>query len=406
MFKVKKVVFCLLVCLIASYAFAMSPKEDGLYNGVTNLHYKPYVAFPDEGLDTYLFYNPSALASEDFLISFPSFNVTSYNMAKSLESSSFAKALSDMTKFKFTKAGLISYLTVLADSAGSGYSNVISGDLGFGFVLNSFAFGVHGMINIHSMPKSDDSETQELLGTNFVPELLYGISVGYGYRIADTNSFTFDVGGVIHLNRKSYVMSIDVNTLVKLINKSTELDVLPARGGFGFPIDLNASMGFFNEKLKLNLNINGLNGVYYMYNYPSIRDAMAFSDGSDFYVMYAPFDVSLNASYTPEFKIANPTFYLGIDDIVAYLRDDIKKENPGLEFIKHLNLRLKINIYDIAVINLAYSMGYPQLGLSLGYVGNKIEFVYGYKEAGAGYGQKPVDFFTVRFRFGYTPNEL
>ena len=49
---------------------------------------------------------------------------------------------------------------------------------------------------------------------------------------------------------------------------------MEARGGFGIPIDLSASLGFLDGNLKVNASITNLNGYYYMFDYPNIIDAL------------------------------------------------------------------------------------------------------------------------------------
>jgi len=402
--KIFTLIFVVSFALVS--VFAMGATDDGLYAGVTNKAYRPLNSNYYDGLNYSLFRNPSDLATARLRIQGLAFTGASYNFAQAVQNKSVAESVANFTKFKFgDKKNWINYVLGLTLEAGAGYNDIAGVSVGSGAQINNYAFAFNLDATMKSMPIIKDGKLDpskhSILGNGYLPLADYAISFGYGRRIIDRSDLTLDVGASIHLAGKVYMEQINYNTLRAILNDEIGFGSLPARGGFGVPLDIGATLGLFEEKMKVGVTINNLNGYYYMKNYKNLDSAALYRNGTGSYVVYTPWSVSSSVLYSPNFKNFNPTVYFEIVNMNIYFMDELNQYSPLKELFKYMSLGAKFDIYNIVSLRAAYKYGYPEVGLSIGYKGNSFELVYGFHEAGSEYGFRPVDCLSVRFKLGF-----
>ena len=407
----KTIALILVVSFALVMAFAMGATDDGVYAGVSNKGYRPLHSNYYDGLNYSLFRNPSDLAVSRLRIQGFSIADASYNFAQAVQNKSVAEAVANLTKFKFgdTK-NWINYILGLTLEAGSGYNDINGVSVGSGAQIKNFAFALNFDATVKSMPYiTKNSEGEEVIdptkrsifGNGYLPLADYAISFGYGFRIIDRKDLTLDLGASIHFAGKVYMRQINYDTLKGLLNKEVSFDNLPARGGFAIPLDFGATFGLCEEKLKIGVSVNNVNGYYYMKNYTSLDKAALYKNGDGSYIILTPMSINSSVLYTPGFKGFNPTVYFEFVDMNIYFMDELEQSSPFKELVKYMNLGVKLDIYKIVSLRAAYKYGYPELGVSVGYKGNTFELVYGFQERGSEYGYKPVDCLSVRFKLGF-----
>jgi len=407
----KTIAFILMVSFALVTAFAMGATDDGVYAGVSNKGYRPQSSDFSDGLNYSLFRNPADLATARLRIQGLSFGDASYNFAKAVQNKSVAESVANLTKFKFgdTK-NWVNYILGLTLAAGSGYNDINRVSLGTGAQINNYGFGINFDATVKSMPYITKNEKGEdvidlskrsILGNGYLPLADYALSFGYGFRIIDRSDLTLDVGAAIHFAGKVYMKQINYDTLKGVLNKTTGFDNLAARGGFAIPLDFGITFGMFEEKMKVSVTVNNVNGYYYMKNYKNLDSAALYRDGTDSYVVLTPMSLNSSVMYSPNFKNFNPTVYFELVDMNIYFMDELEQESPFKELVKYMNLGAKFDIYSIVSLKAAYKYGYPEVGLSVGYKGNSFELVYGFREGGSEYGFKPVDCLSVRVKLGF-----
>ncbi len=403
----KAIALLLSLVFVFSFVFAQGATDDGPYAGVTNKAYRPSDTNFYDGLNYSLFKNPSDLARARFRVQAVNVDSTSFNLANALQNYSVAESLSNITKFQWDKKNWINYILGLALEVGSGYNDVVSGGISSGAQLGNSAFGLNFNIGAKSMPFIDketgdiDYDKKSILGNGYLPLVEYAVSFGYGRRIIDTDVLSLDAGATLHLAEKIYMLQVNFDTVSALINKTMSFDSLPARGGFAFPVDLGVTLGLFSDNLRFSAMANNLNGYYYMKNYENLDKAATLKDGTDAYVIYTPWSVAASVVYSPNFKVVNPTVAIEVNDINLFFQEEMGKEHPEHELLKYVNVTAKVDVFDILSLRASYKHGYPEFGVGVGYYGNLIELSYGYHDAGADYGQKPVDALTFRMKIGY-----
>ena len=403
----KSIALILVVSFALVMVFAQGATDDGVYAGVSNKAYRPLNSSYYDGLNYSLFRNPSDLATTRLRIEGVSVNVASYNFAQAVQNRSVAEAVANFTKFKFgDKKNWINYILGLTLEAGSGYNDIIGVSYNGGAQINNFAFALNVDATVKSMPLIDsdgkiDPSKRSILGNGYLPLVDYAISFGYGRRIIDYKDLTLDIGASIHFAGKVYMKQINYDTLKGVLNNSIGFEDLPARGGFAVPLDFGATFGLFDQKMKVSVSVNNINGYYYMKNYRNLESAALYRNGTDSYVVYTPWSVSSSVLYSPNFRNFNPTVYFEVVDMNIYFMDELEKSSPFKEMVKYMNLGVKFDIYKIVSLRAAYKYGYPELGVSVGYKGNSFELVYGFQERGEEYGFKPVDCLSVRFKLGF-----
>ncbi len=392
-----------ILLVVCSVAFAAN--DDGLYAGVTNKAYRPSNSNYYDGLNYGLFRNPSDFAVERTRIEGLSIDSSSFNLSNAIQNKSVAESLSNITKLQWSGKNWINYILGLAFEVGHGYNDLVIGSVATGAQVGNFGFGLNVTADVKSMPRIVDGELDEdtmtVLGNGYLPVLDAALSFGYGRRLVDRDEMTLDVGATIHLSERVYMLQINYDEVVALINKTKSFENLASRGGFGLPIDLGATVGFFGDRLKVGATVNNLNGFYYMWNNENFPKAAAIFGGTDPYVIYTPWSVSTSVIYDPRLRIANPTVALEISDINQFFANELAEESPMMELFKYINFSTKLDIYDILSLRAAYKYGYPEFGVGVGYLGSQIEFIYGFHEAGKNYGDKPVDYLTFRIKLGY-----
>ncbi len=401
----KTTILIALLVLVFSLAFAQGATDDGVYAGVTNKAYKPSDTNYYDGLNYSLFRNPADLANTRLRVQ-GVIDSSSYNLANALQNYSVAESLSNITKFQWDKKNWINYILGLAMEVGSGYNDVVSGGVSAGAQLGNSAFALNFNMGAKSMPFIDedgkiDPDKKSVLGNGYLPVVDYAASFGFGQRIISTDVLNLDVGAAVRFAQKIYMLQINFDTVAALINKTATFDNLPARGGFAFPVDLGVTLGLFSDRLKVNAMVNNLNGYYYMKNYANLDSAATYKNGTDSYVLYTPWSVGASVIYSPKFKNVNPTVAFEMSDINLFFQNELEKESPAKELFKYMNVSAKVDIFDILSLRAAYKYGYPEFGVGVGYYGNQIELIYGYHDAGADYGQKPVDTLTFRMKVGF-----
>ena len=403
----KKTVALLIVLTVSVFmVFAQGSYDDGPYAGVTNKAYKPMDVNYYDGLDYGLFVNPADFATSRFRVQALTIDSSSFNLANALQNRSVAEALSNITKFQWDTKTWANYIMGLAFEVGSGYNDIVAGNFAMGVQIGNFAFGVNATADVKSMPRIDEDGDIEIgkrsvLGNGYLPVVDAAVSVGYGRRVMDNGVITIDVGATVHVAEKLYMLQLNYDEVVQLINKTKTFDDLTSRGGLALPIDIGATLGLRDGMAKFSLSVNNINGYYYMKAYDNFKNAATMKDGTGAYLLYTPWTVNASAVFNLGIPVVTPTIGVEFSDIKGYFVNEMGKDNPGLELFKYLNLSANINASDIVNLRIAYKYGYPEFGISAGYYGNTLELIYGYHEAGKTYGEKPVDQLTFRIKLGY-----
>ena len=403
----KKVLSIILtLALVLSFAFAQGATDDGVYSGVTDNAYRPGNSAYYDGLNYSIFRNPSDLANPRLRVQGLDIDTLSFNYAKALQNRSVAESLSNITKFDWDKKNWINYIMGLFTEVGSGYNSIVAGGFGTGAQIGNFGFGVNANVEVKSMPriKEDgtlDTDKKSILGNGYLPVLDAAITFGYGMRIIEQDVYSLDVGASVHIAEKIYMLQINYDKVSDLINKTASFDSLPSRGGLGFPIDVSPTLGFFGQRLNVSLMANNLNGYYSMKWYENFKKAASFDGGERAYTLYTPWSLSASVIYNPRLGAVNPTVGLEITCLNLYLQNDYNKARPFMELLKYVHLSATVDLFGIGSVKASYKYGYPELGIGAGFLGSKMELVYGYREAGKDYGDKPVDYMSFRVRLAY-----
>ena len=401
--KTVLIIFALVFSL--SLVFAQEASDDGPYAGVTNKAYRPSGTEYYDGLNYGLFRNPADFANDRQRIQ-GVIGSSSFNLSKAVQNRSVAESLSNILKFQWEKKNWVNYLLGLATEVGSGNNDIISADFSVGVQVGNFAFGINASVDAKSMPLIVDENnagpsTSSILGNGYLPVADASISLGYGRRLINSFEFSLDVGATIHFSERLYMLQLNLDTVADLINKTRGFEDLKARSGLAIPFDISATFGFFGRRLSVSAMVNNLNGYYYMRTYDNIGDAASFNHGYGRYLLYTPWSFSASVVYDPRLSNGiNPSVALEFSDINLYFKNELDKDQPLNELIRYINFSAKLDLYNIVSLKAAYKYGYPEFGLSVGYYGNQIEFVYGFHEAGSVYGEKPVDSLTFRMKFG------
>ncbi len=401
--KTISVIFALV--FVISLVFAQGATDDGPYAGVTNKGYRPSDSNYYDGLNYSLFRNAADFATDRLRIQ-GVLGSSSFNFSNALQNRSVAESLSNITKFQWDKKNWINYVLGLATEVGSGKNDIISADFSVGAQVGNYGFGINVTVDAKSMPMINENSgagqsNNSILGNGYLPVVDASLSFGYGRRVVDTSSITLDVGATIHFSEKLYMLQLNLDTAADLINKTRGFENLQTRSGLAMPLDIAATLGFLDQRLTVSAMLNNINGYYYMRTYDNIGDAASFNHGYGRYLLYTPWSFSASVVYDPKLGNGfNPTVALEVSDINLYFKNELDKEQPWLELVRYINASVKLDIYNVVSLRAAYRYGYPEFGLSVGYYGNRIEFVYGFHEAGSVYGEKPVDSLTFRMKFG------
>ena len=395
----------IIVLMMVSVFLLFAGEGDGVYSGVTDYAFRPTSLDREKDFNYSLFGNPAGLAHEGLRIQLPYIESSSFNVSEALKDRKVAEALSELTKLHFSdKNNWITYLLGLVMATGSGYNDVISVDQGFGIQMGNLAMGFNGRMQIKSMPKINGAgeleTTSSALGNGYVPELDTSFTIAYGMRLLDTDVFSLDAGASVRYAHRVYMLQINTDQISGLINGSTDFSNLPARGGFAFPIDLGVTLGFLDSRLQVQASATNLNGFYYMRNYENSEDAWTYINGSAPYEIYTPFSINAGVSFSPMFRIVNPTVSLFFDGINLYFENAKDSSQKGLEVLRFIDASASVTVFDILRLRASYRYGYPEFAVGANAWGSLIELSYGFHEAGKEYGLKPVDKLTVRFRLG------
>ena len=401
----KTVLVFLSLILVLSLVSAQGASDDGPYAGVTDKAFRPSDSDYYDGLNYGLFRNPADFATERVRIQ-GVVGSSSFNLSRALQNRSVAESLSNILKFRWDRKTWVNYLLGLATEVGSGYNDIVSADFGVGAQVGNYGFGINACVDAKSMPTIDgegriDPNRNSIVGNGYLPVADASVSLGYGKRLINSFEFSLDVGAVIHFSEKLYMLQLNLDTVADIVNRNRGFEDLKTRSGLAMPLDLSASFGFFGRRLTVNAMLNNLNGYYYMRTYDNISDAAVFNHGYDRYILYTPWSFSASVIFDPRLSNSlNATAALEFSGINLYFQNEMDKERPLLELFKYLNASVRLDLYDVLSLRAAYRYGYPEFGLSVGYCGNRIDFIYGFHEAGSVYGEKPVDSLTFRMKVG------
>ena len=396
-------ILCILtvLALFATGLFAAGATEDGIYNGVTNVPFRPTLTADSATLENILYYNPAQLATNNLIIEAPTASFSGFNCAKAMKSKSVQEAVNQLKQFKFTKKNLITVFAGYVYNVGTGRNDVSAVDAGLGTAIKNFAFGLNVKAAAKTLP--DGSPTQSLTTTIMVPVVDAAFSFAYGWRVWEKEDRYLDAGISMKYARKMYILGLNASNLLE----NADFENKPANAGIAFPFDLGLTYGMLDGKLTFSATALNLNGYYYMHKYANYKDAIKLKDGLNGYVLYSPWEGNLEARFTPKWQYVNPTVSLRFDNINGFIVDDLNTDNgrkPWRELFRHLVLKAELDILKYAKLDLAFLHGYPEFGAVVDIFGNSLEIRYGYHEAGTLYGAKPVDTFTIRIKLGYTPH--
>lgn len=404
--RMKKTVLVLLMLATFGVLIASGIADDGPYHGVTDNVFRPTTVNRTDALEYGLFVNAASFAKGGFEIELPYLESSSFNVASAVKDKAVAQALSNITRFKASSKDLITYILGLVMASGAGYSNIISADAGMGAIIGNWGFALDLKAGIQAMPPIINGKigpSTSPLGNGYVPMVDLALSAGYGKRVFESDMVNVDIGGAVHFIKKAYLHQITLSVLSEFLDDIHAIDSVKARGGFAVPLDFSITFGLLNDTLKLSAMAGNVNGIYYMWEYNNYKDALLMRDGFDSYIMKSPFQLSFSASYDPGFRFVDPSVYLELTGINGYFTDEVQKRQFNMrEVLRFIDAGVGLKVLNAVELRAAYRYGYPEIGASVDVFGNMVELSYGFQEAGAEYGLKPVDHLTVRVRLGYS----
>lgn len=388
----KKITVIALIALMSFSVFAYSTQY--LEKAPFNYDLKGFV--PQEVSSTNyinhaLYEDPTTLKNGKFSIMLPSLSVTHFNTSGFLKTSEGSVFLSNLLKFKFNELNLVSALYATIQNFGVGTNALVNLDGGFGFAGKNWAFGVNARALVEN-----NSASGAGTDSDFFPQADAAATFAYNINFIDNNSLSLDLGIAARFAYRTRVVNaIDVGTL-----ENFDFSAIPFKAGWAVPVDVTLAARILDGKVGLILSGTNLNGYYYMKNYENLEKAITMNGGTDATTVYTPWSLNAAVELNPQWKAVNPKLRVEFAGIYSLFAD----KDVDNELLSHLNVRADVDILKIINLNVANNAGYWQFGAGVGIAGNTVSVLYGWHEAGAKLGYKPVDTLTFSVKLGYNGN--
>ena len=361
-----------------------------------------------ERLDSF-FTNPASIQGKGFRLDSPSFSLTFYNLEKLVSDPEAVDIFNKMVKGDASDQEKTKYLMKILDNLGSGHNIAAKTDLGISARIGSVGFGTNLQIKLHSLNAGSNITSQTL-----IPEINIAQTVGFGFRIIDSDSLSLSAGASLHGVLKAYYKGIGAGKIVSIFTSDEDFGTTlmwgtPVMGGWAIPFDLGVTLGLFDDTFTIAATANNINGIYHMKSYtgtgymlnkeapedaPEKKDSVAFE-------VRTPWSLNFGVAFAPKLGIFKPVVTVDFIDMFDLCKSFGSEYFRASDSLLHMNFGAEIGLTDFIQLRAGVNRGYVSVGTGIWLMFAQLDVSYGWQEFGAELGDKPVDALTVRFILGY-----
>ncbi|MBR6085181.1 MAG: hypothetical protein IKP61_06195 [Spirochaetales bacterium] len=413
----KKITIALLLVLTAC-TFAFAEEEPPVTYSDIDFTFRPTMTWYDsmgqsglaktERLDSF-FTNPASIQGKGLRLDSPSLSVTMYNLEKLVSDPEAVDLFNKLIKGDASSEETTKFFVKLLDNLGSGHNLAAKADLGVSARIGSFGFGTAVQIKLHSLNSGSNITSQSL-----IPEINITPTLGFGYRILDTDALSLSAGVSLHGVFKAYYKGISAGKIVSLISSGEDLGTTlmwgtPIMGGWALPFDLGVTLGLFNDTFTIAATANNINGIYHMKSYTGIgymlnkeapEDAPEKKDSVAFDVK-TPWSLNFGVAFAPELGFFKPVVTLDLIDMFGLFKSFGSETFRASDLLLHMNFGAEVGLTDFIQLRAGVNRGFLSIGTGIWLKFAQLDVSYGWQEFGAELGDKPVDALTIRFILGY-----
>ena len=417
----KKTAIILLVLIISlSSVFATDSsfsKIPELENTIGKSVYRPRFATRFNTLAYRIWDNPAELAGGKFILDLPEISFSVNNVAANLNSEFFGFLTSSPTVMQ-TEAMIKAfdkYFKTLG--TGSNTTNeILRTDVGFGFEIGGFA--MRADVNASYNTYNASGETS-VTSVKIVPEVNAALSLVFGFKIIDTDQLTLKAGVSVHPSIKTFTKGIGATDIIAQVGNINNIDVddptVLASMLFGdemyvgvaVPFDLSASVGFFNDRLKVYAKANNILGTYHFVNGDLNEISGLASDyqkilKSEKTFGTAPVEIDLGVTAETNFIGIHPVVYAEFNNAYAYFKDMFETEVfTWTDLLAQFNFGAQVSLFKVIKLGFGYEDGYRQIAAGVGINDICVQAMYGAHK----YNNNATDTLSVVIKLGWDANK-
>lgn len=413
----KRFLFVLVLIAVVS-TFVFAEEEPAVTYDDIDFSFSPTITWYDamgqsglalpERLDSF-FTNPAAIQGKGFRLDSPSFSMTFYNLEKLVSDPEAVDIFNKMIKDEASDDEKTRYAVKILDNLGSGHNIATKFDLGISARIGFVGFGANVQLKLHSLNSGSNITSQTL-----IPELNLAQTIGFGYRILDTDVLSLSAGASVHGVFKTYFKGISGGKLISVFSggedagKTLVWDT-PIMGGWALPFDLGVTLGLFNDTLSIAATANNINGIYHMKSYTGIgymmnkeapEDAPEKKDSVAFEVR-TPWSLNFGVAFAPKIGFFKPVVTFDFIDMFELCKSFGSEYFRASDILLHMNFGAEIGLTDFIQLRAGVNRGFVSVGTGIWLKFAQIDVSYGWQEFGKELGDKPVDALTIRFILGY-----
>ena len=413
----KRFLFVLVLIAVVS-TFVFAEEEPAVTYDDIDFSFSPTITWYDamgqsglalpERLDSF-FTNPAAIQGKGFRLDSPSFSMTFYNLEKLVSDPEAVDIFNKMIKGEASDDEKTRYAVKILDNLGSGHNIATKFDLGISARIGFVGFGANVQLKLHSLNSGSNITSQTL-----IPELNLAQTIGFGYRILDTDVLSLSAGASVHGVFKTYFKGISGGKLISVFSggedagKTLVWDT-PIMGGWALPFDLGVTLGLFNDTLSIAATANNINGIYHMKSYTGIgymmnkeapEDAPEKKDSVAFEVR-TPWSLNFGVAFAPKIGFFKPVVTFDFIDMFELCKSFGSEYFRASDILLHMNFGAEIGLTDFIHLRAGVNRGFVSIGTGIWLKFAQIDVSYGWQEFGKELGDKPVDALTIRFILGY-----
>ena len=413
----KRFLFVLVLIAVVS-TFVFAEEEPAVTYDDIDFSFSPTITWYDamgqsglalpERLDSF-FTNPAAIQGKGFRLDSPSFSMTFYNLEKLVSDPEAVDIFNKMIKGEASDDEKTRYAVKILDNLGSGHNIATKFDLGISARIGFVGFGANVQLKLHSLNSGSNITSQTL-----IPELNLAQTIGFGYRILDTDVLSLSAGASVHGVFKTYFKGISGGKLISVFSggedagKTLVWDT-PIMGGWALPFDLGVTLGLFNDTLSIAATANNINGIYHMKSYTGIgymmnkeapEDAPEKKDSVAFEVR-TPWSLNFGVAFAPKIGFFKPVVTFDFIDMFELCKSFGSEYFRASDILLHMNFGAEIGLTDFIQLRAGVNRGFVSVGTGIWLKFAQIDVSYGWQEFGKELGDKPVDALTVRLILGY-----
>ena len=413
----KRFLFVLVLIAVVS-TFVFAEEEPAVTYDDIDFSFSPTITWYDamgqsglalpERLDSF-FTNPAAIQGKGFRLDSPSFSMTFYNLEKLVSDPEAVDIFNKMIKGEASDDEKTRYAVKILDNLGSGHNIATKFDLGISARIGFVGFGANVQLKLHSLNSGSNITSQTL-----IPELNLAQTIGFGYRILDTDVLSLSAGASVHGVFKTYFKGISGGKLISVFSggedagKTLVWDT-PIMGGWALPFDLGVTLGLFNDTLSIAATANNINGIYHMKSYTGIgymmnkeapEDAPEKKDSVAFEVR-TPWSLNFGVAFAPKIGFFKPVVTFDFIDMFELCKSFGSEYFRASDILLHMNFGAEIGLTDFIQLRAGVNRGFVSIGTGIWLKFAQIDVSYGWQEFGKELGDKPVDALTIRFILGY-----